>query len=86
MKKLKTFSFYLISSIAYNITRKMEWMGRRLRYIDEAEDIKEWVAAMSALNALLKEVDSKGCLDNWKPWKKKGSGEGMLKEAEFTEL
>ena len=59
-----------MSSIAYNITRKMEWMGRRLRYIDEAGEIKEWVVAMSALNALLREVEIKRCSDNWRPWKR----------------
>ena len=45
-------------------------MGRRIRYIDEVGDIKEWVAAMSALNDLLKEVDIKGSSDNWRPWKR----------------
>ena len=59
-----------MSSVAYNITRKMEWMGRRLRHIDEPVDIKKWVTAMSALNSLLKEVDIIGSPDNWKPWER----------------
>ena len=59
-----------MSSFVYNITRKLEWMGRRIRYIDEAGDITEWVAAMSALNSLLNEVDIKGSSDNWRPWRR----------------
>ena len=71
-----------MSSIAYNISRKMEWMGRRLRYIDVAGEIKEWVVAMSALNCLLKELDIKSCSDNWTPWKrtKEGVKEGLRKQ------
>ena len=45
-------------------------MGRRLRYIDGAEEIKEWAVAMTALNAVLKELDMKGYSDNWRPWKR----------------
>ena len=48
----------------------MEWMGRRLRYIDGAGEIKEWATAMSALNVVLKEIDIKGSADNWRPWQK----------------
>ena len=59
-----------MSSVKYNIKRKMEWMGRRLRYIDGAGEIKEWATAMSALNVVLKEIDIKGSADNWRPWKK----------------
>ena len=59
-----------MSSVAYNITRKIEWMGRRLRYINDAGEIKEWVSAMSALNALVNEVDIKASSDNWRPWKR----------------
>ena len=44
----------------------MEWMARRLRYIDGAGEIKEWAAAMSALNVVLKEVDFKDSSDNWR--------------------
>ena len=58
-----------MSSVKYSIKRKIEWMGRRLRYIDGAGEIKEWAAAMSALNVVLKEVDIKGSSDNWRPWK-----------------
>ena len=59
-----------MSSIKYNIKRKIEWMGRRLRYIDGPEEIKEWAAAIRALNVVFKEVDIKGSSDNWKPWKR----------------
>ena len=59
-----------MSSVKYNITRKMEWMGRGLRHIDAAGEIKEWVGAMAALNNLLKELDIKSCTDNWRPWKR----------------
>ena len=52
-----------MSSVKYNIIRKMEWMARRLRYIDGAGEIKEWAAAMSALNVVLKEVDFKDSSD-----------------------
>ena len=48
----------------------MEWMGRRLRRIDGAGEIKEWAAAMSALNIVFKEIEIKGSSDNWRPWKK----------------
>ena len=64
-----------MSSVAYNLTRKMEWMGRRLRYIDEPGLIGEWVVAMTAINTLLKEVESKCCTDDWQPWSKKEGGE-----------
>ena len=58
-----------MSSLKYNITRKMEYMGRRLRHIDAAGEIKEWVGAMTALNSLLKDLNIKSCTDNWRPWK-----------------
>ena len=48
----------------------MEWMGRRLRWIDGTEEIKKWAAAMSALNVVLKDLDIKGYSDNWRPWKR----------------
>ena len=62
-----------MSSVAYNLTRKLEWMGRTLRRIDDAGEIRDWVAAMSAINGLLKQVDIKICSDDWQPWcKSKG--------------
>ena len=74
-----------MSSIKYNIRRKMEWMGRRLRHIDGAEEIKEWAAAMSALNAVFKEVDIKGSSDNWRPWNrlKEMATNAVLKEVDI---
>ena len=77
-----------MSSVAYNITRKMEWMGRRLRYIDEAGEIKEWAAAMSALNSVLKEVDIKVTTDNWRPWRRPNDSEkvdGKIKSTSSRE-
>ena len=63
-----------MSSIAYNLTRKLEWMGRRLRYIDNANEIKDWVTTMKTINSLLKDVDIKSCKDSWKPWRKREYG------------
>ena len=48
-----------MSSVVYNLTRKSEWLGRGLRWKYDAEEIKEWVAAMTALNSLLKVVETK---------------------------
>ena len=63
-----------MSSIAYNLTRKLEWMGRRLRHIDDAGEIKNWVSAMNDINCLLKEVDIKECSDGWRPYRKRDYG------------
>ena len=63
-----------MSSIKWNITKKMEWMGRRLRRINGSEEIKEWAAAMSALNVVLQELDIKVYSDNWRPWKRPVKG------------
>ena len=63
-----------MSSIAYNLSRKMEWMGRRLRHIDDAAEILNWVSAMKEINSLLKEVDIKEHKDTWKPWNKRDLG------------
>ena len=46
-----------MSSVAYNLTRKLEWMSRRLRWKDEAGEIKEWVSTMIAINGLLKDFE-----------------------------
>ena len=70
-----------MSSICYNLKRKMEWMGRRLRKIDKAEEIKQWVSAMREINGLLKEVEIKEYKDTWKPWRKRvqrGKYEGTI--------
>ena len=57
-----------MSSVAYNLSRKLEWMARRVRRIDDAWEIKNWVEAMTAINCLLKEVDTRVYTDDWKPW------------------
>ena len=63
-----------MSSVAFNLTRKLEWMGRRLRKLDDVREITEWVNSMTAINCLLKEVDIKPCSDNWRPWSKIENG------------
>ena len=63
-----------MSSLAYNLKRKLEWLGRRLRWIDAPGEIVEWVAAMREVNNLLKEVQSKRCSDDWQPWCKREGG------------
>ena len=67
-----------MSSIAFNLTRRMEWMGRRLRHIDDAAEILNWVSAMKEINGLLKEVDIKEHKDTWKPWSKRDHGGKIL--------
>ena len=70
-----------MSSIAYNLKRKMEWMGRQLRKMDEAQDIKHWVSTMREINGLLKEIDKKDYKDTWKPWSmrvQRGKKEGQI--------
>ena len=79
-----------MSSVAYNLSRKLEWMSRRIRRIDVAGEIKDWVEAMSAINSLLNEVDVKEYNDDWRPWNTagtkqkhsvdKGLNEGILKK------
>ena len=59
-----------MSSVAYNLSRKLEWMARRLRHIDDAREIKVWVAAMGEINRFLKEFESKLYEDQWRPWGK----------------
>ena len=68
-----------MSSLAYNLTRKIEWMGRRIRKIDDAAEIKNWASAMREINCLLKEVEIKEYKDNWRPWimrEKRGTNVG----------
>ena len=67
-----------MSSVAFNLTKKIEWMGRRLRWIDDPAEIKEWVAVMTAINKLLKEVETKCCSDSWHPWSKREGGKKEL--------
>ena len=61
-----------MSSVAYNLKRKMEWMGRRIRHIDDAGEIKDWVEAMAAINRAVKELDDKVYSDDWRPWRTEG--------------
>ena len=71
-----------MSSVAYNLSRKLEWMARRIRRIDDAGEIKNWVEAMAAINCLLKEVDIKVYSDDWRPWRVEGTKEKYI----FTNL
>ena len=57
-----------MSSLAWNIKRKMEWMGRNLRKIDNAVELIKWASALRELNSVLKELDIKEYKDNWRPW------------------
>ena len=57
-----------MSSLAWNIKRKMEWMGRNLRKIDDAAELIKWASALRELNSVLKELDIKDYTDNWRPW------------------
>ena len=60
-------------SVALNLSKKLEWMSRRLRWIDDAAEIQQWISAMTSINTLLKGVGKKKetYRDGWKPWKKK---------------
>ena len=60
-----------MSTVAYNLTRKIEWMGTRLRWIDQQENIKVRVADMTAISNSLKEVETKWSSNSWQPWSKR---------------
>ena len=45
-----------MTSVAYNLSKKLEWMGRRLRWIDEAKDLKSWIETMQSVNELMQLV------------------------------
>ena len=77
-----------MSSIAWNIKRKMEWMGRKLRKIDDADELIKWAAALRELNGVLKELDDKEYTDNWKPWRHRhnqGKEEGKKDQGRSNE-
>ena len=58
-----------MSSVAFNLSRKLEWMARRIRHIDNGVKLIEWIAAMTAINKLLNEIDTtKVYRDEWTPW------------------
>ena len=49
--------------------------------MDVAQDIIQWVSAMSEINRLLKEIDNKDYEDTWKPWSmrvQRGKKEGPI--------
>ena len=68
-----------MSSIAWNLSRKMEWMARRIRHIDDAGKIMEWMAAMSAINKVLRETDTTVYKDEWGSWRQGKISEKVLK-------
>ena len=47
-------------------------MARKIRRIDDAGEIKDWVEAMASINRLLKELDIKSYKDEWRPWRLQG--------------
>ena len=57
LKKLTcklTFPFYTnMTSAAYNLSQKLEWMSRQLRWINEEPKINSWIKTMHSLNDLL---------------------------------
>ena len=68
-----------MSSVAYNLMRKLEYMSRRLRHIDEVGKIREWTEAMIAINRLLKEINVKEYRDDWRPWQERKKMGKVLK-------
>ena len=73
--------------MALNLSKKLEWMSRRLRWIDEVAEIQQWVAAMTNINKLMKEVasDTETYKDNWKPYKAEEQSEKCLQSAKIVE-
>ena len=71
-----------MSSIAYNLSKKLEWMARRLRHIDDVEKMKEWIELMSAITRLLKDTDKEGkeYRDEWRPWQQRNIRRWGLKK------
>ena len=73
MKKLSklnhSFSKMSRSSAAFNLSKKFEWMSRRIRYIDDAESIQKWIAAMEAIFNLIQLAAtlSEEYADGWRP-------------------
>ena len=69
-----------MSSVAFNLSRKLEWMARRIRHIDNGVKLIEWIAAMTAINKLLNEIDTtKVYRDEWTPWPHGKKSEKVLK-------
>ena len=68
-------------SVPYNLARKLEWMSRRLRWIDDAIEIREWLDAMSAINKLITEVprEPENFTDGWRPYKENEAAQGLHK-------
>jgi len=58
------------SSAAFNLWKKLEWMSRRLRHIDDAAEIIHWIEAMNSIYGLVQLVAKNGIdyRDGWKPW------------------
>ena len=75
-----------MSSVAYNLWRKLEYMSRRLRHIDDVGKILEWIQAMTAINKLLKEIDIKEYRDDWRPWReRKITGRVRMRKMDIDE-
>ena len=75
-----------MSSVAYNLWRKLEFMSRRLRHIDDVGEIMQWIAAMTAINTLLKDIEIKEYKDDWRPWgQRKKTDMALEKDIDKTE-
>lgn len=57
-----------MSSVEYNLSKKLEWMARKIRHIDNVLEIKDWVEVMASINSLLQNVKVKVYSDDWRPW------------------
>ena len=57
-----------MSSVAFNLKRKLEWMGT-IRYINYAGELK--------ISSLLKEINIKEFTNKWKAWSNREDGVNM---------
>ena len=75
-------------SVALNLSKKLEWMSRRLRWIDEVAAIREWVAVMTAINKLMKEAakDTETYKDCWRPYQAEEQIQKCHQNAHIEEL
>ena len=75
-----------MSSVAFNLSRKLEWMSRKLRKLDDAGKIRDWVTTMAAINSLLKVVDGTAYSNDWQPWRKKENTQKKILKDNETQL
>jgi len=60
-----------MSSAAFNLSKNLEWMSRRLRHINDPSSIQEWIAAMNSILSLMQSLVAKTDvhIDGWRPSK-----------------